>query len=340
MSKIFQALHGAKNEVSDLLPELIGDSPVAASDESPVLESADSASSAAHHFVASPSLVPETNGVAAADDSSDWTEYAPPPLLRGAEPVTTSSFTGAIRELPLAIPASLALLPFEDPHAHAAEHYRILRTKLSHHPMRPKMMVVSSANPGDGKTFTAINLAGVLSLKGDGKILLVDGDFRRSAVHKQLGLPQGPGLSEVILGACQLEEAIIQAQQFPNLHIFVNGRLENMNPSELLDSPHWRALCQAIRRRYQYIVVDSPPVSAVTDFELIQMAADGTVLVVRPDHTNRSACFKAIEAVPKEKLLGVILNCAKPWFLNKSEGYGYGYSYSYGYGYGSKDSQK
>ena len=143
----------------------------------------------------------------------------------------------------------------------------------------------------------------------------------------------------MILGSCQLDDAIIQAQQFPNLHILVNGRLENMKPSELLDSPHWRALCQSVRRRYQYIVVDSPPVSAVTDFELIQMAADGTVLVVRPEHTNRSACFKAIEAVPREKLLGVILNCAQPWFLNKSEGYGYGYGYGYGNG-SSKDSKK
>jgi Mrp family chromosome partitioning ATPase len=142
----------------------------------------------------------------------------------------------------------------------------------------------------------------------------------------------------VILGNCHLEEAIIQAQQFPNLHILVNGKLEDMNPSELLDSPHWRALCQAIRRRYQYIVLDTPPVSAVADFELIQMASDGTLLVARPEHTNRSACFKAIEAIPREKLLGVILNCAQPWFLNKSHSYGYGYGY--GYGNNSKDAKK
>jgi capsular exopolysaccharide synthesis family protein len=322
MSKIFQALHGAQNEVTDLLPALIGDTPVAEGEEQPAADIGAASASQVSSSLASTSI-----------------EYPvpPPPVIPQPELREALGVTGGIREIPLAIPASLALLPFEDPHAHAAEQYRILRTKLSHHPMRPKMMVVSSANPGDGKTFTAINLAGVLSLKGDAEILLVDGDFRRSAVYKQLGLPQGPGLSEVILGTCQLDEAIVQAQQFPNLHILVNGRLENMNPSELLDSPHWRALCQSARRRYQYIVVDTPPVSAVTDFELIQMAADGTVLVVRPEHTNRSACFKAIEAVPREKLLGVILNCAQPWFLDKSEGYGYGYGYGYG---SSKDSKK
>jgi protein-tyrosine kinase len=69
----------------------------------------------------------------------------------------------------------------------------------------------------------------------------------------------------------------------------------------------------------------------VADYELIQMAADGTVLVVRPEHTNRTACFKAIETVPKDKLLGVILNCAEPWFLSKADNYEYGYGYGYGY---------
>jgi protein-tyrosine kinase len=72
-------------------------------------------------------------------------------------------------------------------------------------------------------------------------------------------------------------------------------------------------------------------VAAVADYELIQMAADGTVLVVRPEHTNRTACFKAIETVPKDKLLGVILNCAQRWFLSKADTYEYGYGYGYGY---------
>jgi capsular exopolysaccharide synthesis family protein len=198
------------------------------------------------------------------------------------------------------------------------------------------MIVISSANPADGKTFTAINFSGVLSLKGDVKVLLMDADFRRPAIHTQLGLPDGPGLSEVILGMCSFEDAVVRTEQFPNLHVLVNGKLENMNPSELLDSPHWRALCQTVRKRFQYVVVDSPPVADVTDYELIQMAADGTVLVVRPEHTNRTACFKAIETVTKDKLLGVILNCAQPWFLSKADSYQYGY----GYGYASNGADK
>jgi Mrp family chromosome partitioning ATPase len=101
----------------------------------------------------------------------------------------------------------------------------------------------------------------------------------------------------------------------------------------LLDSPYWRALCQTARKRYQYVIVDSPPVAAVADCELIQMAADGMVLVVRPEHTNRSAYFKAIETITREKFLGVILNCAESWFLHKpyaNRYYGYGYAASEG----------
>lgn len=342
MSKIFQALHGAQNEVSDLLPALIGeDTGPEAPSEHPeanieakahsIVEEDKATLAGPEPVVPDPVVPAPINGVASAPAAPGFAAAAPSEGLPSA--------TGGIREIPLAIPASLALLPFEDPRAHAAEQYRILRTKLSHHPMRPKMIVVSSANPGDGKTFTAINLAGVLSLKGEGKILLIDGDFRRSAVHRQLGIPASPGLAEVILGTCNLDDAIVQAQQFPHLHILVNGKLEDLNPSELLDSPHWRALCQAVRRRYQYVIVDTPPVSAVADFELIQMASDGTVLVARPEHTNRSACFKAIESIPREKLLGVILNCSQPWFLNKSS-YSYGYGYGYGYGNGSKDAKK
>jgi capsular exopolysaccharide synthesis family protein len=335
MSKIFQALHGAQNEISELLPALIGDD-VPAVEAEPELEYT-AGEPAPEPVAAVPITIP---GVVAPHvslpvppgASAPLSSMVPAPAIP-PEPAFAEipGETKDIRTVPLELSMSSPLLPFENPHAHAAEQYRILRTKVAHHPKRPRMIVISSANPGDGKTFTAINFAGVLSLKGDAKVLLMDADFRRSAIHTQLGLPDGPGLSEVILGMCSFEDAVVRAGQFPNLHILVNGKLENMNPSELLDSPHWRALCQMVRKRFQYIVLDSPPVAAVADYELIQMAADGAVLVVRPEHTNRTACFKAIETVPNDKFLGVILNCAQPWFLSKADTYKYGYGYGYGY---------
>ena len=233
-----------------------------------------------------------------------------------------------IRRLPLVVGSSEPLLPFENQEEPAAEQYRIARTKLAHHPKNPKMIVISSASSGDGKSFTAINLAGVLSLKGDSKVLLLDGDFRRSSMHSRLGLPSGPGLAEVITGECAFEDAVIQADQFPNLYIMVRGDTKTINPSELLDSPGWRSLCKRTRQEFEYIIVDSPPVAAVADFELIQVAADGTILVVRPEHTKRSACLKAIDTIPKDKFLGVMLNCAEDWLFSKHSSYGYGYGYA------------
>jgi protein-tyrosine kinase len=351
MSKIFQALHGAQNEISELLPALIGG-------EAPAAEAEAEAEYAAGEPAPEPPGTSLSNVAAVPITSEAATPVSPvppppdsPPLssslpLPSGDPATAvppePAFAGGpgetkgIRTVRLALSFSSPLLPFENPQAHAAEQYRILRTKLTHHPKRPRMIVISSANPADGKTFTAINFSGVLALKGDAKVLLVDADFRRSAVHTQLGIPDSPGLSEVVLGTCSFEDAVVRTEQFPNLNILVNGKLENMNPSELLDSPHWRALCQTVRKRFQYVVLDSPPVTAVADYELIQMAADGTVLVVRPEHTNRKACFKAIETVPKDKLLGVILNCAQPWFLSKADTYQYGY----GYGYASNGADK
>jgi capsular exopolysaccharide synthesis family protein len=233
-----------------------------------------------------------------------------------------------IRRVPLVIASSEPLLPFENPQEPAAEQYRIARTKLAHHPKNPKMIVISSASSGDGKSFTSINLAGVLSLKGNTKVLLLDGDFRRSSMHSRLGLPPSPGLAEVITGECEFEDAVIQADQFPNLYIIVRGDTKAINPSELLDSPRWHSLCKQARKDFDYIIIDSPPVAAVADFELIQIAADGTILVVRPEHSKRSACLQAIENIPKDKFLGVMLNCAADWFLSKRNSYGYGYGYS------------
>lgn len=299
MSRIFDALQGTRSETSDLLPVLIGDDPKGEVHQPPTPKP----------------LVPAPKTAAGPATAPVVVNLAEP------TPVTARS----IRQIALAIPASEPLLPFENPNDPAAEQYRIARTKLVHNPKKPKVIVISSPSSGDGKSVTAINLAGALSLKNEAKVLLLDADFRRATTHHQLGLPETPGLAEVIMGQCLFEDAVIQAEQFPNLHILVSGDIKDINPGELLDSPRWQALCQMMRTHYQHVIVDSPPVAAVADFDLIQLAADGTILVVRPDHTKRAACFKALETVPKEKLLGVLLNCEQDWFLNRHHGNGYGY---------------
>jgi capsular exopolysaccharide synthesis family protein len=238
----------------------------------------------------------EANGVAAT--------FGEPKLLESA-----------IRTECLQVDRRSPLLPFDGSHGEAAEAYRVARTRITQHIRNPAMIVVSSAGPGDGKTVTAINLAGSLSLKAEADVLLVDADFRHSAVQKQLGLSAGVGLAEVLEGRGNLEQALIRAEQLPNLYILPAGKPVS-NPSELLDSSRWKNLSLEIRREFQYIVVDSPPVAGVADYELIEAVSDGTLLVLRPDHTKRRMALEALRSIPSERLLGVVMNSTPEWFLS------------------------
>ena len=255
------------------------------------------------------------------------TEQAAAPVAK-----VTEICSSAIRTLPLRIPGAVPVLPFDGDHWEANEQYRIIRTRLIHHSKQPRMIVVSSAGAGDGKTITAVNLAGALSLKTGSKVLLVDADFRRSTIHAQLGLPKEPGLAEVLRGACPLEEALIHTEQLPNLYVLASGESKG-NPAELLDSSPWPAVCTRLRQVFRYVILDSPPIAAVADYDLIQAVCDGVILVMRPDHTNRKQCKAALELIPKDKLIGAVLNCVPNWFLGR-----YSSPYYYGdYGrYGKK----
>jgi capsular exopolysaccharide synthesis family protein len=252
--------------------------------------------------------------------------HAGAPGGHAATPVSAVEEVGSlvIRTLPLRIPAKVPVLPFDGDHWEANEQYRIIRTRVLHHPRRPRVIVVSSAGAGDGKTITAVNLAGALSLKTESKVLLIDADFRRSAIHTQLGLPKDPGLADVLRGACTLEEALVQSEQLPNLCVLTSGESKG-NPAELLDSSPWPALCKRLGQAFRYLVLDSPPIASVADYDLIQAVCDGVVMVLRPDRTNRKQCKAALTLIPEDKLIGAVLNCVPHWFLGR-------YTSSYYYG--------
>ena len=207
----------------------------------------------------------------------------------------------------------------------AVEQYRKTRTKLVHHPLRPRLIVITSASPGDGKTVSAVNLAMTFALRSDGDILLVEADFRRSCVAKLLGMPESPGIANVLSGECELNEAIVQVEQSPRLFVLPAGH-SKANPAELLDRPKWRLLCDAFRERFAFTIFDAPPAAAVADYELIQAACDGIVLVVRQDHTDRSLLGMSYQLLDEEKMLGVLLNGADDWFLWKTAEPYYAYS--------------
>ena len=225
MSKIFDALKKSQDQASGpILSSLADDEPAspwgraAAEQESPADDAPDSPWGCAAAEQAAYADEPVSPwGRAAAEQAAAAAAVVEPEFA-----LYDGDGTG-IRTLAIQVPASVPILPFDGAHPAASEQYRLARTKIIQHPRQPRIIQVSSPGPGDGKTITAINLAGALSLKTGGAVLLVDGDFRRSVVHSHLGLPAGPGFAEVLAGSCPLEAALIHVEQFHNLYVLPAG---------------------------------------------------------------------------------------------------------------------
>jgi protein-tyrosine kinase len=238
----------------------------------------------------------------------DSRDYTPPQPENGGN--------SQMRQMPIQVSRETAVIPW-DTSGPGSEQYRIIRTRIVQHPNRPKIIMISSPGSGDGKTVSAVNIAGVLSLRDNANVLLIDGDFRRAGVSSALGLPPGPGLSDTLQRSCTLREAIIRVEQFPNLYVLPAGTSETRT-AELLDTEQWRSLCSTVKEQFSFVMIDAPPIAAVADYELIQASCDGVIIVVRPDHTDRTLVSKAFELIPERKRLGVVLNCAYEWFLWKT----------------------
>jgi capsular exopolysaccharide synthesis family protein len=230
-----------------------------------------------------------------------------------------------VRTRPIEINAQSPVFPFDGRDLRAAEQYRIIRTKILQYPRPLRIIAVSSPQLGDGKSVTAANVACALALKNEVSVLLIDGDLRRSALAGLFNIPASPGLTEVLCGESSLEEAIISLQiGTTTLHFLSAGR-RMKNPAELLELKQLTMVCAEIRKRFDWCIIDTPPVGVVADFDLVQAVTDGVVLVARPDHTNRKRCRVALQSVPKEKLVGVITNCVPDWFLAPPRAHDYSY---------------
>ncbi|MBS1857052.1 MAG: CpsD/CapB family tyrosine-protein kinase [Acidobacteria bacterium] len=208
--------------------------------------------------------------------------------------------------------------------AYAAEQYRMVRTKIIPVLKQPFRLLVTSPSVGDGKTVTALNLAVAMALRSAEPTLLIDADLRRASIHRLLQVDGDPGLSGLLSGRFGLEDAAFAVEGMPNLCVLPAGKPDG-NPTELLDGSRWRNLMDSLRMRFAQVIVDTPPVEVVADYDLIEAACDGVLLVIRPDHTSRPLCMKAVERL-RSKLTGVLVNAAPVWFLwKKPARYGYYY---------------
>ncbi len=196
------------------------------------------------------------------------------------------------------------------PQSQMAESYRALRTSLllSNLGAPPKVIMVTSALPQEGKTTTSINCAVVLAQKGI-RVLLIDADLRRPSIHKTLGMGPRSGLSNVLTGSATLESAITHSPILPNLDVLPAGT-PPPNPAELLASTNMRDVLQELRGQYDHIVVDTPPTLSVTDAVVLSPRADAIVLVIRSGQTTKQALRRSRDILMQvnAKVSGVLLN--------------------------------
>ena len=193
-----------------------------------------------------------------------------------------------------------------------AEAYGTLQTNLLHSRIdQPVQAVVfTSAQPGEGKSTTVVNLALSLTHRGY-KVLLIDSDLRRGTVHSVFDMPREPGLSEVVRGVVPFDHACrqVQVDQGGILHYLTSGSLP-LNPSAMLASAELRQLLEELRGKYDTIILDSPPVNMMTDAAILAAAADGVVIVARAGMTHSVALGYAMEQLThvRARVLGVVLN--------------------------------
>ncbi|MGO4292609.1 GumC family protein [Chitinophaga sp. RAB17] len=210
-----------------------------------------------------------------------------------------------------------------------AEQFRALRTNLQFVLRNPseKVILLTSSMSGEGKTFIATNLAAVLSLSGK-KVLLMEMDLRKPKISEKLGLDNRTGFSTWSIGKTPLNELIKPSGINENCWMISSGPIPP-NPAELLLTDATKELFQTLRSRFDYIVVDAPPVGLVTDAQLLGSFADATLYLVRQGYTFKQQLqiSKELFIFHKMPKMNIIVNDVKA-------GKGYGYSYGYGYGYG------
>jgi len=216
------------------------------------------------------------------------------------------------------------------PQSQMAESYRALRTSLllSNLGAPPKVIMVTSARPQEGKTTTSINTAIVLAQKGV-RVLLMDADSRRPSVHKTLGMGPRSGLSNVLTGSATTQQTITTSPILPNLFIMPAGT-PPPNPAELLASANMRDLIAQLREMYDHIVIDTPPTLSVTDAVVLSPRADATILVIRSGQTTKQALRRARDILMQVNahVAGVLLNAVDL----TSPDYYYYYEYQGKYG--------
>jgi len=236
-----------------------------------------------------------------ADSNRDRSATASREALGEAMPLTQ------ISKSKLATSPDLVML--SQPRSVHAERFRRLTTTLVHrHGSSAQVIGITSGLPGEGKSTIATNLALAFAAASNEKTLLVDADLRRPRIASLLQIEPALGLSALLTGRIDVEQAILRVEDSP-LDVLPGGaRVES--PLELLTSRVAKNLMSDLRRTYSRILIDTPPIVLFSDADAVGALSDGLILVVRGGSTPKSAYAEGLAAITSARVLGVVLNCA------------------------------
>ncbi|RMG05342.1 MAG: polysaccharide biosynthesis tyrosine autokinase [Acidobacteria bacterium] len=210
------------------------------------------------------------------------------------------------------------LISIKAPNSGYCEEYRNLRTHILHESQKRhlKVITITSINPNEGKSITALNLAWLLAQTDGISTLLIDADLRNPSLASYLGIEPDKGLAHVLSGEIKLRESICRLEP-SSLHLIAGGAIKS-DSSELLSGPKFRDLLQHLKKMFDYILIDAPPLAIFSDAKVSINQSDAAILVVRSGHTKYSTMTRILEGLPREKMLGVVLNDSEDLLQNES----------------------
>jgi capsular exopolysaccharide synthesis family protein len=215
------------------------------------------------------------------------------------------------------------LVAITHPHSSYCEEYRSLRTHVLHKSQKQKLqsIVVASINPSEGKSVTALNLSWLLAQTDGVRALIIDSDLRMPSLADYLGIETDKGLSDILAGRSTLKESIIRLEP-AGLHLLPGGEARS-DVAELISGPKFKEILREARELFDYVIIDAPPLGIFTDATVLINHADGAMLVIRTNRTKYSELDRVLEVLPRERMLGVVLNQSED--VLKESHYNYGY---------------
>ena len=227
---------------------------------------------------------------------------------------------------------SESLVPFFERSSLVTEQYRSLRTRILSQNLNyeHRVIAVTSAVPKEGKSVTSLNLGCILAEIRHLKVLVVDGDFRRSSLAQMLNQPSGPGLADVLAGKAKYDD-VLRSTPIPNLTFLPAGSTQGRSAAELLATASAMPTFRRMQNDFHYTIVDTPPATTVTDVGIIGQMCSAVVMLVRLNRTHEGDAKRAVRLLQVNNI--PVLGCLLVGRDGAGGRYGYGYGYGYRYNY-------